>query len=290
MTGHGAAHQQEGELSVAVEVRTVNSRYFKLAARISEGYAALESRIDENVRRHVRRGTVQLDLRVERRVTADDYRINDELLTSYLRQLQNLARALDQTEFLQIDRLLDLPGVVEEASVEAVDIDTDWPLVQRTLAAALNGLSKMRADEGKAMATDLSDNCQIIREQLDIVDKRAPAVVEQYRERITDRVNKLLAELDVRVEAADVIREVALFAERSDISEEIVRLRSHLDLFAEITDNNDSSGRKLEFITQEMFREANTIGSKANDSEIARHVVEIKASIERIREMIQNIE
>ena len=148
----------------------------------------------------------------------------------------------------------------------------------------------MRADEGRAMADDLRTNCQAVAGELAAIEVRAPLVVESYRDRISERLKKLLAEFDVSVEASDVIREVGLFAERSDISEEIVRLRSHLDQFDSIMQIAESSGRKLEFLTQEMFRETNTIGSKANDAEIARHVIEIKAAIERMREMIQNIE
>lgn len=148
----------------------------------------------------------------------------------------------------------------------------------------------MRAEEGRAMGTDLRSNCTTIAEQLAHVEKRAPRVVDNYRQRITDRLQKLLSEYEVTVEASDIVREVGMFAERTDISEEIVRLKSHLDQFDTIMGEQDVSGRKLEFLTQEMFREANTIGSKANDAEIALHVIEIKASIERMREMIQNIE
>jgi uncharacterized protein (TIGR00255 family) len=122
------------------------------------------------------------------------------------------------------------------------------------------------------------------------IDARAPLVVDAYRGRLSERLNKMLAEFGVQVEAADIVREVGIFAERSDIAEEIVRLRSHLDQFDTIMALSESSGRKLEFLMQEMFRETNTIGSKSNDAEIARHVIEVKAAIERMREMIQNVE
>ena len=140
------------------------------------------------------------------------------------------------------------------------------------------------------MAVDLEQNRTAILAQLDRIERRAPAVVEAYRDRLTDRIGKLLAEFDISSQPSDLIREVGLFAERSDISEEIVRLRSHLQQFGKIMQLAESSGRKLDFVTQEMFRETNTIGSKANDAEITQHVVEIKASIERIREMVQNVE
>lgn len=140
------------------------------------------------------------------------------------------------------------------------------------------------------MSVDLTGNCRLIGEQLVAIEQRAPAVIEAYRARIIERLNKQLEEVGTRIEPADVVREVGMYAERSDISEEIVRLRSHLEQFRTVMTNEEMGGRKLEFLTQEMFRETNTIGSKANDSEIARHVIEIKTAIERIREMIQNVE
>ncbi len=140
------------------------------------------------------------------------------------------------------------------------------------------------------MAADLESNCQFIRGQLQEIERLAPGVAEAYRGRLRERIEKLLVEHGVAVEAQDIVREVGLFAERSDISEEVVRLHSHLVQFLTIMQGAESNGRKLEFVTQEMFREANTVGSKANDAGIARHVIEVKTAIERIREMIQNIE
>jgi uncharacterized protein (TIGR00255 family) len=151
-------------------------------------------------------------------------------------------------------------------------------------------MSTMRADEGRAMAADLKANGQIVAVALDAIEARAPHVAESYRGRLTERLTKLLAEYEINLQPTDLIRELSIYAERSDISEEIVRLRSHLEQFGATLALEESSGRKLEFLTQEMFRETNTIGSKANDVQISRHVIEIKAAIERIREMIQNVE
>ena len=169
-------------------------------------------------------------------------------------------------------------------------LEQDWPLIEQALEEALANLEQMRQQEGRAMQRDLRANCQTVLDELDQIAARAPAVGDAYQTRLTERLNKLLADFGTRIEAADVIREVGMFAERCDISEEIVRLRSHIDQFRSILEASDASGRKLDFLTQEMFRETNTIGAKANDAEIARHVVEIKASIERIREMVQNVE
>ncbi len=140
------------------------------------------------------------------------------------------------------------------------------------------------------MAADLAANARAIAAELAAVERRAPQVVDAYRGRLGERLNKLLGELGVQVQPADIVREVGIFAERSDVAEETVRLRSHLEQFDTVMATDESSGRKLEFLTQEMFRETNTIGSKANDAEIARHVIEMKSAIERMREMIQNVE
>jgi uncharacterized protein (TIGR00255 family) len=290
MTGHGAASIQRAETTVAVEVRTVNSRYFKLSVRASDGFAAIESRVDEVVRRFIRRGTVQVDVRVDQQLAPDHYALDEAVLTGYQRQLREIGERLQAKAEVPLETLLGLPGVIRERMASTADLDTDWPLIAEALERALEHLTQMRSEEGLAMASDLQENCQAIAEQLDHVEQRAPVVADNYRSRLTERINRLLSEHDLQVEPGDLVREVGLFAERIDISEESVRLRSHLDQFDSIMKDPSGGGRKLEFVTQEMFREANTIGSKANDAEIARHVIEIKAAIERIREMIQNIE
>jgi uncharacterized protein (TIGR00255 family) len=183
-----------------------------------------------------------------------------------------------------------LPGVVDDAADQSGDVMADWPIVQNTLRAALENLGRMRTEEGRAMAADLTANCRTVGASLELIERRAPLVVEEYRNRLFDRLKRTLAQLDVSLQASDIIKEVGLFADRSDISEEIVRLRSHIEQFQNTMEFPESSGRKLDFLTQEMFRETNTIGSKANDVVIAQHVIDIKTAIERIREMIQNVE
>jgi uncharacterized protein (TIGR00255 family) len=291
MTGHGEAHRHEGGVSVAVEVRTVNNRYFKLSVRTSEGYSSLEPQIESIVRESVRRGTVQINLRIDREGTEEDYKLNEKVISGYLKQLESIAgKAGGSSEPAVQAAVLGLPGVVSQPTAGWEKIESQWPLIESTIKEALASLSRMRTEEGRAMSVDLTGNCRQIGEQLVAIEQRAPLVIEAYRSRIIDRLNKLLAEVGSRIEPADVVREVGMYAERSDISEEIVRLRSHLEQFRTVMTNEEMGGRKLEFLTQEMFRETNTIGSKANDAEIARHVIEIKTAIERIREMIQNVE
>lgn len=290
MTGHGEAQRQQDGVAVAVEVRTVNNRYLKTTFRTSEGYGALEPNIEAVVRRHIRRGTVQVNVRVDRQASPDDFKLNEVVLASYQQQLEAVRKKAGSTEPVQLDALLMLPGVIDEAACRQISAEADWPLVEQTLDEALQNLSLMRAEEGAAMAADLHANCEVIATELDRIEERAPLVVEAYRKRLTERLNKLLEEYEVSIEATDVVREVGIFADRGDISEEIVRLRSHLKQFDAIAAGEESNGRKLEFLIQEILRETNTIGSKASDAEIAGHVVEIKTAIERMREMIQNVE
>ena len=290
MTGHGEAHRHDGGLSVAVEIRTVNNRYLKLSIRTTEGYVLLEPQIEAVVRQHVRRGTIQINVRINREPSAEDYRLNEAVLRGYLEQLQRLTGRSLVDQPASLPPLLALPGVVSEPAAQLDLIEAQWPHIESVLTDSLQRLSEMRIEEGRAMAADLAANARAIAAELAAVERRAPQVVAAYRTRLLERLQALLADLGAQIAPADVVREVGIFAERSDISEEIVRLKSHLEQFDTVTAEGESQGRKLEFLIQEMFRETNTIGSKANDAEIARHVIEMKTAIERMREMIQNVE
>ncbi|GIW94593.1 MAG: hypothetical protein KatS3mg110_2634 [Pirellulaceae bacterium] len=289
MTGHGHAKRHDGPFVVAAEIRTVNSRYLKLVPRITDGYTSLEPRIDPIVRQYFHRGTVYVTLDIERMAEESDYRLNTLALSSYRRQLANWLGCDEQ--HVTWEPLVGLPGVVQEALGGWRDEPRLWPLVEQTLHQACQEVQAMRRAEGQAMAKDLTNNCTAIRALLQAVRRRAPEVVDNYRQRLAERINKYLADYQVEVSAADLVREVGLFAERVDISEEIVRLESHLQRFEHIvSDAADNPGRKLEFVIQEMLREANTMGAKSNDAELSHQVVEIKTHIERLREMVQNVE
>lgn len=290
MTGFGEALVQQGPLSVTVEVRTINNRYFKLTVRSSEAYLALESHTEAVVRNYMKRGTVMVDVRVERASPAEEFRINAAVLEGYRQQLVKLFKQWDIQRPVQVERLLVLPGVVEDQAARRADLARDWPTIEAALHEAMEKLARMRAEEGAALAADLTANSQRVEAELAAIEARLPDVAEDYRQRLADRVGKALERHGMALAPADLIREVSLFAERSDVAEEMVRLRSHLEQFGATLALEESSGRKLDFITQEMFREANTIGSKSNDVRIATHVVEIKAAVERMREQVQNIE
>jgi uncharacterized protein (TIGR00255 family) len=294
MTGYGEAHFQSDTLSLAIELRALNNRYLKISVRASEPYNLLEPEFEKVIRRSVRRGTLQVSVRCDRQHSPQDFRINTVAVRSYLGQLTALQKELGQQVGGAGDALLahvlTLPGVAAEPGNWTFNPEVDWPIFERVLEQALGKLQAMRQEEGRAMAQELLQYRDQIASQLASIRERAPGVVAAYRDRLHDRVRNLLAELDVEIDRSDLIKEVSVFAERSDIAEEGTRLASHLDQFQEIMNEPESPGRKLEFLTQEMFREANTIGSKASDVVISRHVVEIKGTLEKIRELVQNVE
>ena len=290
MTGCGMAQCESETLSVSVEIRTINNRYFKLSLRCNQNYAALEARVERVLKDEIKRGTVQVQIQVSRKRQSADYTINAEVLDSYRQQLETITTRWHLSDAMSLDSLLSLPGVVDEGTAVAADLEADWPLIESTLHEALADLSAMRNSEGIALAADLRANGATISAELDTIEARLPDLADEYRQRLLERINRTLQGHDIQLEAGDVIREISLYAERSDVSEEIVRLRSHLEQFELHLASAESSGRKLDFVTQEMFREANTIGSKSSDTVIPPHVVEIKAAIERMREQVQNVE
>lgn len=292
MTGYGEARFQSDSLSLSLELRALNNRYLKVSVRAPDPYHLLEAEFEKVIRRFVKRGTIQLQLRCERQAALQDFRINPVALTSYVQQIRAAAVALGLPDggLSLLGQVLALPGVVPESSSQAFKLHDDWPILEKVLLQALQQLNAMRQEEGRAMAQELLGFRDTIGQHLARIRERVPQIAAAFRDRLLDRVRNLLKEVDVEIDRDNLIREVSIFAERSDIAEEVVRLATHLDHFQEIMKEPESPGRKLEFLTQEMFREANTIGSKASDVEISREVVEIKGTLEKIRELIQNVE
>jgi len=292
MTGYGEARYQSDGLTVTIELRALNNRYLKVSLRAAEPHNLLEPEFEKVIRRTIRRGTIQAHLRIDRQLAVQEYQINLTALRSYVGQLRGVWEELglrDRGEAL-LTQVLALPGVVPEPGGAAAHLEDDWPILERVLDEAVAKLQGMRQEEGRAMAQEFLQQRDRIAEHLEKIRQLAPTVATAFRDRLHERVRSLLAEHDVQLDRSDLIKEVSIFAERSDIAEEVTRLGSHLDQFRDIMNEPESPGRKLEFLTQEMFREANTIGSKASDVEISRHVVEIKGTLERIRELVQNVE
>jgi len=288
MTGHGDASLCEDSLSASVEIRSVNHRHFKLNQRLPDGYGGWEPAVETLIRTHLHRGSINTTITLHHE-TAPTSSIDKQLLARYFSQVEEaLGEAVPPLAEL-LPALLSLPGTVSQAGSLA-DPESHWPLVQRCLESALDKICQMRRQEGTAMSADLMGNLDEMKGLLQDISERTPVVTQQHRERLEQRITHLLEPHNVELNQADLVREIAIFADRSDISEEVVRSQSHIAQFADVMQEDESNGRALDFLAQEMFREANTIGSKANDSQIAMCVVQLKTCIERIREMVQNIE
>jgi uncharacterized protein (TIGR00255 family) len=289
MTGCGTGAIAEGPSACRIELRTVNNRFFKLSLRAREGFAALEPMIEAAIRKRVRRGTVQMALDVSGPLAPGLRRIDPRQLAAYLDDLEDFCTTHDLPVPRTADALLSLPGVVVDGQ-QSGDASADaWPLVGRCLHAALDALDGMRRAEGMALAADMRAECGRIRGLAAGIRDRVPVLVAEHHRRLRERVARLLEPQGGAIGPADLAREVALIADRSDIAEELVRLESHLDQFERLLDD-ETPGRALDFLSQELAREANTIASKSPDVAIAHAVVAIKTAIERLREQAQNIE
>lgn len=284
MTGHGQAAVERDQVQVAVEIRSVNNRFLKTNIHTELGANAV-SKIESMVKAKVHRGTVTTRIKTTYLDGTHKYRLNDKAVRQYWLQLTEIA---GNSQSVNVESVLGLPGVVEDTYDESLEEKT-LAVVESAVNEALDRLNAMRQVEGQAMKRDMLSNIEGVANELESIKKLAPQVAQQYSEKMTERINRLLSTYDVSITPADIVKEVGIFADRCDISEETVRLDSHLKQFAQVIENQ-SPGKKLDFLIQEMLRETNTIGSKANDAGVATHVVEIKTLIERVREMVQNIE
>lgn len=289
MTGHGQALVEHNGCAVHVELRCVNGRYFKLNLRAADGQGWLEQRVETLLRNFVQRGTVQMTLRIAGTQSEITHGINVSLIHYYAGQVGKLTAELGLEPGTTIVELMQLPGAIVEMPGTSDDERLVWPVVEAATREAAHNLNQMRGSEGSAMAADFVANLGSLGQFADRIRQKAPTVTQEYRDRLADRLLQLQSDRNP-LDPHDLAREVALFADRCDISEELVRLDSHIRQFREVLDDESPAGKKLEFIIQEMFREINTIGSKANDLTISRNVIELKTIIERMREMVQNVE
>ena len=282
MTGHGSSVIQTDDVQVLAEIRSVNNRFLKISVS-GDLDATHQSQLEALIRGRVQRGAVNVKIQLQFLGANAQYSINVAQLKAYREQLKTLGAVDFQPT------LLSLPGVITE-NIEDSEKDEVWPAIELAMNQALDAFIVMRGQEGHAMMNDMLANCQGIEDNLGQIQEIAPRVIDTYSNRVTDRINRMLEEYDVSVTASDLVKEIGVFTERVDISEEVVRLGCHVEQFRTVANADQSNGRKLDFLTQELLRETNTIGSKANDAEIANRVVEIKTLIERIREMVQNVE
>ncbi len=289
MTGFGSAEASAKGVHVIVELSTVNRKQLDLHVSLPRSLTALESRIHDEIRHALSRGRVTGAILV---TWSESHRhraveVDAELARAYLREMRKASRALKLTDDLTASDMMALPGVVERKQPDQ-DLDAIWPLVQRTLRRALKNLVSMRQAEGERLAGDLAKRIRHLQTKRNQIARRAPHITRQYRKQLTKRLDA--AGLDIDPDDEKLVKEIALFAEKADISEELTRLDSHLQQAEALFDSREPCGRPMDFIAQELFREINTIGSKANDATVTRHVVDFKAELERFREQVQNVE
>lgn len=285
MTGHGQAAVQNDQVRVVAEIRTVNNRFLKTNIHCDLD-AAHQAKLETLIKKSIKRGSVSLRLKTHLLGHAGAFKLNSSIIQSYWTQMSEIAGS---TQSINVESLLQLPGVVDENIDENLAAEI-WPAAKQAVAGALEKLVQMQTVEGDVMKQDMGDNATLIADRLDQLKQLAPRVAENYSKRMTDKINLMLESFDVSITPSDIVREVGLFSEKCDISEETVRLGSHIDQFNQVLNGSESNGKKLDFLVQEMLRETNTIGAKANDSDIAHQVVEVKTAIERIREMVQNVQ
>ena len=287
MTGFGRGSAQSEDYRLAVEVRSVNHRFLDIAVRLPREYAALEERIRRAVARHIERGRVDLTVRVDRLTSpVRTVRVDTGLAQAYYEALKELRKHLRLPGSIDIDLLIDFPDVLRVEQAEE-DLEALWSLLEPALATALAELVAMREAEGGELARDLVRRARAVEERVDAIAARAPEVLKEYHRRLLARLQEWgHGGLDPERVAA----EVALMAERSDIAEECVRLRSHCRQFRASLAEGGAVGRRLDFLLQEMHREVTTIGAKAGDLAISTLVVDIKTELEKMREQVQNIE
>lgn len=290
MTGYGESQGESDGISYAVTIKTVNNRYFKTAIKLPELAAFLEEDIEKLLRKNISRGTINFVLRLKEAPADVLFDIDEAALQVVAEKLNRVGSTAGIEGTIELGNLLNLPGVIRPATPDEEQIEQIRSVVLRISQEALDKLKHMRAVEGGFLDADLKKHCEAIESDLEKINARSPVVMQRYTEKLKKRVNELLANAELKLDEESLVREVAIFADRSDISEEVARLDSHLKQFEQCCQGNDQAGRRLDFISQEMLREANTIASKASDTEITRFVVDIKCQIDRIKEQVQNVE
>lgn len=289
MTGYGRGEATYKGLLIAIELSSVNRKQAEIALNLPRELESLEPRIRELLAQKISRGRVNLRLTADYGKNRSAVRVefNNDLARQYVREMRSLAKELKIDQTFSLESLLRLPGIVETHS-PLEDPDTLWNTIEKALKSALSAFLKMRAREGTALADDLKTRMNLLRQAKESVGAAAPDVATRYRDALLDRLK--LAGLPLSLDDERLLKEIVLFADRSDISEELARLNSHFAQFDDCLRSREPVGRKLDFLVQEMNREINTIGSKANDAAIASQVIVMKAELERFREQAQNVE
>ncbi len=289
MTGFGRGEAELESASATVELRSVNNRYCEVSVRLPRNLSEREADVQARIKKVFSRGRISAQIQVE--TVSDDLlpiRVDPEGVRAYMTLLNQLRDEAGITAPVRLEHLLNYSDVFQTAEPPADQAETMWNAVLEALDTAIEALRRMRRQEGSALLADLEHRIEAIDHQLDRVEARAPTRIEEARERLHQRLREVLD--DERIDRERLEMEIAMLADRLDVTEECVRLRSHLEMFRQSLNSETPEGRKLNFIAQEINREVNTIGAKANDSEISHIAVAMKDELEKIREQVQNVE
>jgi uncharacterized protein (TIGR00255 family) len=288
MTGYGRGECAQRGFKITIEVSSVNRKQMEISVNLPRDLEVLEAQIRDQINRRVARGRVTVRVSVHAAAGASKMRINSSLARLYARELRALAKSLHFAETVTLDMLTRAPGVLQAAE-EIGEAEELWPATEKALNAALDVLLKMREREGAALARDLKSRVTRLRAGVRRVRARAPEASGRYRDQLLGRIKAAGLEAP-GLDDERLVKEIFYFADRSDISEELTRLQSHFQQFDDCVKSTEPVGRTLDFLSQEINREINTIGSKANDSVISREVVLLKTELEKFREQVQNVE
>ena len=290
MTGYGRAESVADEYTISAEIRSVNGRFFKAHSKLPVQLSRYEQEIEKLLKQVFARGTIDISIKYQRPANPGGYVFNEEAARGYWQQLDRLRKEFGIEGAPTFELLATLPGVLESEAESEVEFEKIWPHIQTAVLRAADKVTEMREKEGTALKNDLLENAKSIVGQLERIKQRIPPALEEYKGRLRERVRQLLNGTDVSVSDQDLAREIVLFIERSNIAEEMTRLASHLAQFESTLNSPGPVGRQLEFIGQEMHREANTMGSKVNDAQLSNIVTEIKTAVDKIREQVLNVE
>ena len=289
MTAYAGIEKAKHELSVNIEMRSYNSRHLDISIRLPHGFASLEEKIKGIIASHLVRGRIEMRIWIkDTSEKACAFEVDITRARAFYSAVQSLKAQLNLDGEISLDRLIDVGGVIQPRESDE-GADDYWPLIEETLAEVLETLDRMRVQEGTHIGEDFSRRLAIIEDHLDRIERGAEGLPVLYRERLSARIEALTKGV-VELDPVRVAQEAAILADRSDISEEIVRSRSHIAQFRSFMNGSEPAGRKLNFLLQEFNREFNTMGSKIGQAELAHLVVAVKAEIEKLREQVQNIE
>ncbi len=288
MTGYGRAQMPVDGMNITVEIKSVNHRYFEFSSRLPRNYGFLDEKLKSFFMGKLTRGKMECFVSIETLEEPDTLvALNHPLIKGYLAAYEELAETYGIENDIKASDISRVPDVFTLRK-QAADEDKIWAAVSVVAAQALDGFIAMRTREGERLRADVLSRLDTILENVAFIEKRSPETVKEYNEKLLARLREMLA--DTHIDEQRILTEAAIFADKIAVAEETVRLRSHISQLGTFLDSNEAVGKKMDFLVQELNREANTIGSKAQDVEIARRVVAVKAEIEKIREQIQNIE